>query len=82
MIAHNPKELAMFIKSYRKKQGLKQSDVSDAVGLKQATMSAFENNPATTKIDTLFRILSATNLDIHITLKNETTDSSDWHEEW
>ena len=82
MIIHNAKELAMAVKHYRKKQQLMQTEISDIVGLKQSTVSAFENNPDSTKIETLFRILSATNLIIHISPKEEAGEKSDWSEAW
>lgn len=82
MIVHNPDELAMFVKQARKRLKLNQSDIGDAVGLKQATVSAFETQPDSTKIDTLFRILSAANLDIHLCPKGENTKKNGWEEEW
>ena len=66
MQARSPKELAVYVTDQRKKQKLTQARVGDLVGLKQATISAFENNPETTRIDTLFRILSAINLDLKL----------------
>ncbi len=82
MVIHNPKELAMFIRSYRKKQSLSQSDIGNLVGLKQSTVSAFERKPAVTKLDTLFRILSAANLEIHIYPKDSSDTQTGWDEEW
>ncbi len=82
MIIHNPKELSLLIRNCRNKQDMGQADVSDLVGLRQATISAFENDPGGTKIDTLFRILSALNLDIHITSRDKTQAETEWQEEW
>lgn len=83
MLIHNPRDLASFVNSQRKKLALSQSTVGDLVGLKQATVSAFENKPDNTKLDTLFRILSALNLDIHLFQKNEKVAlKSEWKEEW
>ena len=82
MIIHNPKELAMFIKNHRKKQKISQTEISNQVRLKQSTISAFESRPETTKLETLFRILSAINLEIHIDSKNVPKDHHHWKEEW
>lgn len=66
MLIHSPRDLALFVISQRKKLKLSQAAVGDLVGLKQATVSAFENKPESSKLDTIFRILSAVNLDVHI----------------
>jgi HTH-type transcriptional regulator / antitoxin HipB len=83
MYIPSPKALAQFVINQRKKLKLSQEDVGNRVGLKQKTISAFENKPEGTKIDTLFDILSAVNLDIHISVKNEDANiPSEWKEEW
>ncbi len=61
--------LAICVVDRRKKLKLSQAEVADRVGLKQQTVSQFENNPEGTKIETLFRILSAVNLDLHLLAK-------------
>ena len=81
-ILHNPKDLAMMVKSYRKQQKLSQGNLAELVGLKQSTISAFERRPETTKLDTLFRILSATHLDLSVYPKNSPDSNSGWQEEW
>ena len=59
MFIRSPAELALMVISQRKKLRLSQGDVAKRVGLKQQTVSAFENKPASTKLGTLFHILSA-----------------------
>ena len=82
MFVRSPKELALFIISQRKKLKLSQTGVSNLVGLKQKTISGFENNPGSTKLETLFRILSALNLDIEIVSKDDAPSKTRWKEEW
>jgi HTH-type transcriptional regulator/antitoxin HipB len=83
MLIRAPKELASLVISQRKKLKLSQSEVANLVGLKQKTISAFENKPEGTKLETLFLILSAVNLDITILAKNKITiNESQWKEEW
>ena len=83
MLIRSPKELALLAISQRKKLKLSQATVADLVGLKQKTISAFENKPEGTKIDTLFRILSAVNLDMTLASKdNDLSTKSPWKEEW
>ena len=83
MLLHSPKELALLVTSQRKKLKLSQTEVADLVGLKQKTISAFENKPEGTKLDTLFHILSAVKLDITVLAKDKATiTESQWKEEW
>lgn len=79
MILNNPKALASYIADQRKQQKLSQATVSDRVGLKQSTISEFENNPDGTKLDTLFRILSALNLDLQVEPKKlDILNNDEW----
>lgn len=81
MLIRSPKELALLVTNERKKRKLTQADVGKKVGLKQQTVSDFELNPEGTKLNTLFHILSAVNLDIKILAKDEKTKTP-WKEEW
>jgi HTH-type transcriptional regulator/antitoxin HipB len=73
----------MFVINQRKKLNLSQAKVGSLVGLKQQTVSQFELNPESTKLGTLFRILSAVQVDINILMKNNTTlMKPEWKEEW
>lgn len=83
MLIHSPRDLALLVLSQRKKLSLSQSAVGNLVGLKQATVSAFENRPENTKMDTVFRILAAVNLDMHALSKDQKMSHKDsWKEEW
>ena len=82
MLIHAPKELALFVIHRRKQLNLSQAAVANRVGLKQKTVSAFENKPESTKLDTLFRILSAVKLDITLLMKDDMRVKSQWKEEW
>ena len=79
----SPNELALFAMSQRKKLKLSQVEVGQLVGLKQSTVSAFENKPHGTQLETLFRLLSALNLELNLSEKNEPTRvPSAWKDEW
>lgn len=83
MLAHSPKELALFVVNQRKKQKLSQAEVGKRVGLKQQTVSEFELKPEGTQLSTLFSILSAVNLDIKIFTKEKTVfPGTLWKDEW
>ncbi len=83
MFVRSPKELALAVVAQRKKLKLSQTKVGELVGLKQKTVSEFENKPESTKLNTIYKILSAVNLDIKITPKDETIPTENqWKEEW
>lgn len=83
MHIRSPKELALLVTNQRKKLKLSQAAAGKLVGLKQQTISEFENNPTGTKLSTFFLILSAVNLDIKVLAKDEKTASkTQWKEEW
>ncbi|WP_281188673.1 helix-turn-helix domain-containing protein [Vibrio harveyi] len=74
MLITSPKQLAIHLRDERKSRNLSQNKVADPVGIKQDTVSKFELNPETTRIQTLFRILSSLNLEMHIVPKSESID--------
>ena len=83
MFIRSPKELALMVIHYRKLRGMSQTEVGNLVGLKQKTISAFENKPEGTKVSTLFQILSAVHLDMEIISKDSVGKKiSEWTEEW
>lgn len=64
MIITSPKMLSHVIREFRYKDNISQTDIAKQVGIKQATVSAFENSPESTKIETLFKILTALELEL------------------
>lgn len=83
MFIRSPKELALLAISQRKALKLSQTEVANLVGLKQKTISAFENKPESTELGTLFSILSALRLDMNVLRKdNDSKIKSEWKEEW
>ena len=83
MLTRSPKELALQMMVQRKKLKLSQADVGELVGLKQQTISDFENKPESTKLNTLFLILSAVQMSLKLLPKNEDgLVKSPWKEEW
>lgn len=83
MIVHSSKELAEFMRDRRKRRKLSQAETGDRVGIKQATISTFENNPEGTKLETLFKLLSALDLELLIIPKEEAHQyNQGWQEEW
>ncbi|GHA50582.1 type II toxin-antitoxin system antitoxin HipB [Photobacterium aphoticum] len=63
---YSPRQLANHLKLIRTKHQLTQAELAQRVGLKQATLSNFENNPDTTQLKTLFKIIQALGVKIEI----------------
>lgn len=82
MIVRTVNELGKVVRKLRKDIGNTQLDVAQSSVLRQSTVSAFENEPASSKIDTLFRILAANNLEIEIRPKGQKPSKNEWTEEW
>ena len=78
------KQLSACLRDIRLAQQRSQSKVASRVGIKQDTVSSFELNPESTKLETLFKILAALELSLDIKPRNESSDSpaSGWKEEW
>lgn len=73
MIISSAKDLALYLNDKRKQLKMSQSEVADLIGLKQDTISKFENSPDNSRIDTLFRIMSALNLNMSLVEKEQGT---------
>ncbi|MDH2927551.1 transcriptional regulator [Lonepinella koalarum] len=58
------KALSQIIREFRYQANLSQMDVAKRAATKQATISVFENTPESTKLDTLFKILMALELEL------------------
>ncbi|MEZ9369031.1 helix-turn-helix domain-containing protein [Shewanella sp. 10N.286.51.B2] len=89
----NSKQLSAFLKDTRLNMKLPQAKVASSVGIRQDTVSSFEKNPDSTKVDTLFKILSALNLELDIKVRGAEPESqrtaddvkaaeAQWKEEW
>lgn len=64
MVATTPQMLAHAVKEYRNLKKKSQTEVATVANTKQATISVFENDPTGTKIETLFNILMALELEL------------------
>lgn len=84
----NSKQLSSYLKDVRITQKLSQGKVASKVGIRQDTISSFEQHPDSTKLETFFKILSALNLELTVTPRNakatdnESSVASSWKEEW
>lgn len=79
----SPALLATAVRDQRKIKKLTQSETAKLVGIKQSTVSDFENRPDSTKLETLFKILSALDLELQVVKKGITLDKEKiWTKEW
>ena len=62
----SPKDLGRVLKMQRKKLGLTQIEAGEKFNLTQKTVSNIENGRPGVQLETLFRLMSALNLEIHL----------------
>lgn len=74
MRVNSAKELSVYIQNQRNSSNLSQSTVSDLASVRQATVSAFESKPDNAKLDTLFKLLSALDLELDVKPKGSTSE--------
>ncbi|MEL0630684.1 type II toxin-antitoxin system antitoxin HipB [Psychromonas aquatilis] len=79
-MVYSPKQLADLMLLIRQTNNWTQADLAKRVGIKQGTISNFENNPDNTKLSTFFKLLQAMNLTLSVEDKNKKQHSND--EDW
>ncbi|OBU02212.1 helix-turn-helix domain-containing protein [Morganella psychrotolerans] len=79
----SPASLANAVRDQRKISKMSQTQTAELIGIKQTTVSDFENKPESTKLETLFKILAALDLELHVTKRGSTPDEKKiWNKEW
>lgn len=78
----SPELLAQVIRNARTDRHLSQQSVAERVGIKQNTVSSFENHPEKSRVETLFRLLSSLNLELRVIERDQPPESTGWKEEW
>lgn len=77
------KMLAHALRNERRKHQLTQGNVAASIGLKQSTVSEFENYPDGTRLETLFKLLAALDLELQLIPRNSrVSDKGAWDQEW
>ncbi|MBE0511272.1 MAG: helix-turn-helix domain-containing protein [Gammaproteobacteria bacterium] len=85
MLIHTPIDLAKFYRDQRKLHGISQTAVAQAISLRQDTVSKFEIKPDNVRLETLFRLLTALDLELHLVPKGESVsdgNTTGWNEPW
>lgn len=75
----SPESLGTVLKEARKKKGLSQTEAGKSVGIDQPTVSKVEQGGSGTRLDTLFRLLAA--LDLELVLQSRQPSSEKNQEE-
>ncbi len=73
---YSPVQLANYLKLTRQKNNWTQSELARKIGIKQATVSNFENNPDNITLTTFFKLLQALGLTMVLYEKGETVEDS------
>lgn len=74
---YSPKQLADMMLLIRQKNGWTQLELAKKVGIKQATISNFENNPNKTTLSTFFKLVQAMDISLTIQEKSQLTSSDE-----
>ncbi len=76
-------QLGKVLKGYRREQKLTQTATGETVGLLQKTVSRLERDTETASIESLFKLMSALNLEMRINRKGEaSTNNKQSKVEW
>lgn len=75
-LARTPKDIGHAIREARKERRLSQTELASRSGLWQETISKIENGVASTKLETLFDLLAALDLEIQVQSRSKGVPSS------
>ncbi|MDR5902015.1 helix-turn-helix domain-containing protein [Halomonas icarae] len=82
----SPGMLSHALKNARRERHLTQHATAELAGIKQATVSGFENHPERSQIETLFKLLSALELELYVGERDPaggiTGGDEGWDQEW
>jgi len=79
-IARTPQQLSLVLKSLRQLRKEAQGEVASGVGLRQKTVSLIEADASRASVGTLFRMLSA--LDVELVLRDKRKSGAKPDVEW
>lgn len=80
-LIYSPAQLANTMKLVRQKNGWTQSELAKKIGIKQATISNFENNPDNTSLTTFFKILQSLELSLTLCESQQTAPEASQQQE-
>jgi HTH-type transcriptional regulator/antitoxin HipB len=74
-LARTPKQLGNLVRRARKKRSLSQTQLGDAAGLRQETISLIETGNPAAKLETILAVLAALDLEVRIVPRSKLTSS-------
>ncbi len=72
-IARTTKDLGQTLRAARKAKGLTQAELAARAGIWQRTVSNIETSASGAKVDTIFDLLAALDLELHILPRSKMT---------
>lgn len=75
-----PRQLGQILRGQRKSRGLTQDAAATRVGLLPKTISKIEDDPSSSTVASLFKLLAA--LDMEITVRDRTPVSDTFPDQW
>jgi HTH-type transcriptional regulator/antitoxin HipB len=79
-MARSPKQFGAALQQQRSQQGLSQSSLADLIGTGQKTISKIENGNPATKLETLFSLLAALDLELEIKPRSKSNPNDQWED--
>ena len=76
--AHTPKQLGKILRGQRKTMKRSQTEVASTVGLLPKTVSKLEQHPATASVESLFKLLSALQLELVVRARPREPSRREW----
>lgn len=76
--AHTPRQLGHLLRGQRKSQALTQQTAAEIVGLLPKTISKLELATETSTIESLYKLLSALELELVVQSKSQASSSKEW----
>ena len=74
LVARTPQQMGDALRWFRKLKKLTQRDISEQVGMRQATISSVENGDPGTQLKTIIEVLKALNLELVLRDRGKTRD--------
>jgi len=86
MLIHSSTDLAQFYRDQRKQHHVSQAAIAQEIVIRQDTISKFELKPDNVRLDTVFRLLAALDIEMHLIPKEQLTSTDKpekcWSEQW
>ena len=79
---HSIPQLGQLLRARRKELGINQHEAGRRVGLEQTTVSSVENGNPGTRLETVFRLLAALEMELSISERQNGQNDSPQDDEW